>query len=125
MPFVNNLVYDQALLYIDTYANRLDICSSDPSTYTQATSTYSDGYKLSPIITTPTARSPSGRKITVTAISDGIISTPGLSDYAAFYALSDTVNSRLLISGALSASFGVVQGQGFTLDTFDIYLSLT
>jgi hypothetical protein len=125
MPFVADRVYDAALQLIDNEVNRLDICSSDPTTYTQATSTFSDGYKLNPSITVPASRSPSGRKITVAAISDGVISTPGLSDIVGFWALSDTVNSRLLITGSLAATAGVVNGNQFTLAAFDIYLSLT
>jgi hypothetical protein len=39
---------------------------------------------------------------------------------ATHFAITDTVNSRLLATGALTASQGVTSGNSFTLTTFDI-----
>ena len=43
MAYINDLAFDACLSYIDTGANRLDICSTEPTTYAQATSTYTLG----------------------------------------------------------------------------------
>jgi hypothetical protein len=118
MPYLNDRVYDNGLTVLDTEANRLDICSSEPTTYTEATSTYTRGNKTSLSVGAPAARTPNGRKVTVAAITDGAVTSTGS---AAYYALSDTTNSRLLAAGALSGGGQTVtNGNVFTLAAFDI-----
>jgi hypothetical protein len=118
MPYLNDRVYDNGLTVLDTEANRLDICSSEPTTYTEATSTYTRGNKTSLSVGAPAARTPNGRKVTVAAITDGAVTSTGT---AAYYALSDTTNSRLLAAGALSGGGQTVtNGNVFTLAAFDI-----
>jgi len=73
MPFIADRVFDNGLTVLDTEANRLDICSSEPTTYTAATSTASLGNKTSLSIGAPAARSPSGRRVTVAAITAGAV----------------------------------------------------
>lgn len=119
MASLNDRVFDLGLNVLDTEANRLDVCSTEPTTYTQATATYTLGNKTSLSIGSPAAGSPSGRKVTVAAITDGTVSGTGT---AAYWAITDTVNSRLLATGALSASQGVTSGNTFTLAAFDITL---
>ena len=63
MAYLNDRVLDNGLTVLDTEANRLDICSQEPTTYTQAITTYSLGNKLSPSVGAPTDRSPTGRKV--------------------------------------------------------------
>lgn len=116
MPLIADYVFDAALTKLDTEANRLDICSTEPTSYAQATTTYTLGNKLTPTVSAPTDRSPNGRKVTVSAITDGSVTASGT---AGFWALVDTVNSRLLASGSLSATQGVTSGN-FTLTAFDI-----
>ncbi|MDI6770104.1 MAG: hypothetical protein QMD04_10585, partial [Anaerolineales bacterium] len=60
---------------------------------------------------------PSGRKVTVPSISDGAVTATGTATH---YAVVDTANSRLLATGALSASQVVTNGNTFTLTAFDI-----
>lgn len=117
MSFLNDRVLDLGLNVLDTEANRLDICSSEPTTYTQATSTNSLGNKTGFAIGSPAARTPTGRKVTTAAITDGTVSATGTATH---YAITDTVNSRLLATGALSASQAVTSGNVFTLPAFDI-----
>ena len=115
-------VLDAALTVLDTEANRLDICHTLPTTYAQATSTYTVGNKLTPSVGSPAAASPNGRKVTVAQITDGTITatSTGASDDAQFWALTGTVNSRLLAAGSLSAAQMVTSGNTFTLAAFDI-----
>lgn len=115
-------VLDGALAILDTEANRLDICHTKPTTYAQATSTYTVGNKLTPSVGSPAAASPNGRKVTVAQITDGTITatSTGASDDAQYWALTDTVNSRLLADGLLASAQMVTSGNTFTLAAFDI-----
>ena len=115
-------VLDNGLTILDTEANRLDICHTLPTTYAQATSTYTVGNKLTPSVGSPAAASPNGRKVTVAQITDGTVTatSTGASDDAQFWALTDTVNSRLLAAGSLASAQMVTSGNTFTLAAFDI-----
>lgn len=117
MAFINDRVFDNGLTVLDTEANRLDICSQEPTTYTEATSTYTLGNKTSLSVGAPADRSPSGRKVTVAAITDGTVSGTGTASH---WAIVDTSNSRLLATGSLSSSQSVTSGNTFTLGAFDI-----
>lgn len=117
MAFINDRVFDNGLTVLDTEANRLDICSQEPVSYAEATSTYTLGNKTSLSIGSPADRSPSGRKVTVAAITDGTVSGTGTASH---WAITDTVNSRLLATGSLSSSQSVTSGNVFTLGAFDV-----
>ncbi len=117
MAYLNDRVLDLGLNVLDTEANRLDICSAQPTTYAEATTTYTLGNKTALSIGAPAARTPSGRKVTVAAITDGAVTATGT---AAYYAIVDTVALRLLAAAALSASQAVTNGNTFTLGVFDI-----
>ena len=117
MAYLNDRVLDNGLSVLDTEANRLDICSSEPSSYSEATSTYTLGNKAGISIGSPEARSPSGRKVVVAEISGGSVTGTGT---AAYWAITDTANSRLLAAGSLSSSQAVTSGNTFSLATFEI-----
>ena len=117
MVYLNDYCLDLALAYLDTSGNRLDICSTEPTTYTQATVTYTLGNKTALSIGAPTDRSPNGRKVIVAAITDGTVTGTAT---AAFWSIVDTGNSRLIATGSLSATQSVTSGNTFTLDAFDI-----
>ncbi|ESY42045.1 hypothetical protein X747_14805 [Mesorhizobium sp. LNJC384A00] len=116
MSYLNSLVLDSGLAVIVANANRLHICSSEPADYA-ATLTASLGTKNTPTIGALAARTPSGRKVTVSAITNGAVSANG---NASHWALVDTVNSRLLATKALDAVLAVNNGDTFTLPAFDI-----
>jgi len=116
MPTLNDRVFDNGLNVLDTEANRLDICSQEPTTYAAATTTYTLGNKTSLSIGAP-ADGSTGRKVTVAAITDGTVSASGTATH---YAIVDTVNSRLLATGALASPQVVTSGNTFTLAAFDI-----
>ena len=121
MPLFDR-VLDNGLTVLDTEANRLDICHTLPTTYTEATSTYTVGNKTSLSVGSPAAASPNGRTVTVAQITDGSVTatSTGTSDDAQYWAITDTVNSRLLAAGSLSAAQMVTSGNTFTLAAFDI-----
>jgi len=117
MAFIADRVLDLGLNILSTEANRLDICSSEPADFTAATTTASLGNKTSLSVGSPEARTPDGRKVVVAQITDGVIDGTGTATH---YAIVDTVNSRLLATGSLSASQAVTSGNTFTLAAFDI-----
>lgn len=120
MPaFLNDRVLDNGLSVLDTEANRLDICSAQPTTYAEATSTYSLGNKTSLAIGSPQDNGSNGRKVVVPAITDGTITATGTCTH---FAIVDTVNSRLLAAGPVAASQAVTNPGTFTASTFDIYI---
>jgi len=117
MSFLNDYVLDNGLTVLDTEGDRLDICDTEPATYAEATSTYTLGNKTSLDVGAPAARTPSGRKVTVAQINDGAVTGDGT---AAYWAISDVSESRLLAAGALSSGQVVTNGNTFTLSAFDI-----
>ncbi|RWE77328.1 MAG: hypothetical protein EOS63_19740 [Mesorhizobium sp.] len=117
MSFLNSLVLDNGVQYIKDHGNRLYICSSEPGDYA-GTLTAALGAKNTPAISAPGARTPSGRKVTISAITDGAVSATG---DASHWALVDTVNFRLLAAKALDAVLAVTLGDDtWTLPAFDI-----
>lgn len=117
MATLADRVFDNGLTVLDTEANRLDICSTEPTTYTQATTTYTLGNKTSLSIGAPADRTGGGREVTVAAFTDGSVTGTGT---AAYYAIVDTTNSRLLATGSLSSSQSVTSGNTFSISSFKI-----
>lgn len=117
MPLIADRVFDVGLTVLDTEANRLDICSLEPTTYTSATSTHTLGNKTSLSIGAPADRAPNGRMVTVATFSDGSVTGTGTASH---WAITDTVNSRLLATGSLASSQSVTSGNTFSLPAFNI-----
>lgn len=119
MSYLNTRVHDAALQVLTSEVNRLDICSAEPSTYGEASSTYTLGNKANPTVGSPSARTGGGRKVSLSAIEDGSVTATGANN-ATHFALVDTVNSRLLAAGPLGATVSVTGGNTFTLTAFDV-----
>ena len=117
MPRIENPVYDAALQVLIDDGDRLDLCSQEPTNYTEATSTYSLGNQTTITIGTIADGDVSGRKVTVSATSGGTIGTTGTATH---YAISDTTGTQLLAAGELTTSQQVVSGNTFTTEAFDI-----
>ena len=117
MASINDRVLDNGLTVLDTEANRVDITSAESTTYAEATSSQTLGNKTSISISAPADRTGGGRKVTLSAISDGTVTGTGSATH---YAISDTTNSRLLVTGSLTASQSVTSGNTFSLETLDI-----
>lgn len=117
MATLNDRVFDNGLTVLDTEATRIDVTSQEATSYTSATSTHTLGNSTSLSIGSPADRSGGGREVTVGAISDGSITGTGTATH---YAIVDTNNSRLLVTGALSASQSVTSGNTFSLAAFTV-----
>jgi len=117
MATLNDRVLDLGLNVLDQEANRVDICSAEPTTYAAATSTLTLGNENSISISAPAGASPNGRKVTLSAISAASVTATGTATH---FAISDTSNTRLLATGSLSASQAVTSGNTFSLTATDI-----
>lgn len=116
MTFMNDEFYDDLLANLDD-ASHLYLCSQEPSTYAQASSTYALGSKASPSIGAVANASPNGRKRTIAAISDGNVTAGGTATH---WALVDSATSKLLVTNSLSSPKAVANGNVFTLTAIDI-----
>lgn len=116
MAFLANAVFDSGLSYITSNGSRIDITSTEATTYAEATSTLTLGNSTSLSVGSPADRSGGGREVTAAAISDGSITGTGT---AAFYAITDG-SSVLIATGSLTDPQSVTNGNTFTLGTFSI-----
>jgi hypothetical protein len=118
MAYMNDLLYDLLLAGFSTIATRLDICSQEPATYTEATSTYTLGNKTGITYQAPADRTPNGRKIAVDAISGGSVTGTNTATHWAI--TKPTATTALYAAKSLSAPQSVTSGNTFSLATFDI-----
>lgn len=123
MPFINDNILDNGLAALKAAASAIHINNAEPATFTAATSTNSLGSKSfgagSVFPGAIAAGSPSGRKLTSAAVTDGSITTTGTATH---YSIVSAGASRLEWAGALAASQAVTSGNPFTLGAFDVRL---
>jgi hypothetical protein len=123
MAFFNDTHLDNGLAGLKAAADRIYICSSEPATYTAATSTVALGNKnvaarsISPAAIA--AGSPSGRKVTSMVITDGAVTANGTASH---WAIVTSGSSRLDYANSLSATQVVTSGNTFSLTAADIRL---
>lgn len=119
---VSDFVLDNGLQALDALADAIYICSTDPTTFTDATATFALGNKVfgvGNVFGAPAGGLPNGRKVSTVAITDGAVTVSGT---ATKWAVVDSANSRLLVNGSLAGGAALVAGGGFTLPSFDIRL---
>lgn len=118
MPYLPDNSLDALLNYVQDSVESLRICSALPTTYAEATSTYKLGTKTSPTVGEPGDRSPNGREVVVSAISDGAVEADGTASHWAL--VKDSATSELLAAGDLASTQSVTNGNTFTLASFAI-----
>jgi hypothetical protein len=119
---VASRVLDNGLSVLDTEADKVFICSQEPTTYAEASATYALGVKafaVGAVFGAPAAGSPNGRKVSSAAITDGSVTATGTATHVA---VVDSVNSRLLAVTSLLAPQAVTSGNLFTLGSWDVRL---
>lgn len=116
MAFISDTAFDSGLSWLDTNLTRIDICSQEPTTYTEATSTYTLGNKTGLNTGAPTNGDVDGRKVIVPAITDGSVTG---TNTATHWAGTDGA-TLLCATNSLSASQAVTSGNTFTLGAIDI-----
>jgi len=118
MPFIRDAAFDAGLNNIQDVVGALHICSQEPTTYTEAVTTYTLGNKASPTVGEPANGVSNGRRVTVSAITDGSVTGTGTATHWAL--VKTTATTDLLATGALSSSQSVTNGNTFTLTAFDV-----
>lgn len=118
MAFLTDNAFDSGLTYVQTNGTRIDICSSEPTTYAAATTTASLGNKTGITVGAPQDGAVSGRRVVVPAISDGTVTANGTATH---WALTNGSNT-LIATGTLDAGQAVTTGNPFTLDSISITL---
>lgn len=118
---VHNDVLDAMLSYVKNNATRLSVCSSEPTTYAEATSTYKLAMKTisSSDFTGPTDGDVSGRKITVNQAANMDVEASGTAQHVA---LCDSANSKLLYVTTCTPQV-LTAGNTVTCPAWDIEVS--
>ena len=117
MASIGDTVLDTGLDSLDTLADRIDICSQEPTTYTEATSTYTLGNETTIVVSAPQDRAGGGREVVITAITSGSVTGTGTATH---FSMVDVSATDLMVTGALSSSQGVTSGNTFTLTEFTV-----
>ena len=116
MSFLSDAGLDAALaVWAD--ADALYLCTQEPTTFAEASSTYAVGVKTDPSIGAAGDRTGGGRKRTVAAITDGEVTATGTPTH---WALTKSAGSLLRATGAITDGQLVTDGNTFTLDPFDL-----
>lgn len=119
MAFIRDAAFDLALADLDL-TETFYICSQEPTTFAEASSTYALGEKASPTIGAAQNGVSSGRRRTVAAITDGSVTATGTATH---WALTDDSGSILLATGALASSQAVTSGNTFSTSAFDVAIA--
>jgi hypothetical protein len=111
---LNDRVLDNGLSVLDLECNAIYVCHTQPTNYTEATSTFALGSKaigVGSVFGTPADETTIGRKVASVLVDDGGNAASGTP---IAWAAVDTVNSRLLATGPLNG------GVPFTGGVFDL-----
>lgn len=117
---VHDDVIDQLLNYIKNNATRICICSTEPTTYTQAETTYMLAIKTitSSDFTGPANGDTSGRKLTSNQHTNMTISNSGTAAHIAF-----TINGSKLLFVTTCSNQYLTATNYVTIPSWDIEVS--
>lgn len=119
---IGDYALDNGLVGLAAVCDKIFICSSEPATYTDATSTFalgSQNFGAGAVFGSPAAGSPTGRKITSAPIASANVSANGT---VVRWAAVDSANSRLLAEGALSGGQAVNTTEFFSLAAIPLHV---
>jgi hypothetical protein len=125
MPSISDYVLDAALAKFDTEATHIYLCTAEPTTYAAAiganngTTQFGLGNKslAAGDIAAPSDRTAGGRRVVVSALTGGTVTSNGVASH---YAIVDQTNTRLLGTGALAATQTLTSGNTFSTASFEI-----
>lgn len=115
MASLNDGALDAKLNYIKNNGTKLHLCTTEPTTYAEAETTYSIA-EGNVTITGPTNGDVSGRKITVPALSGVTSSGAGNTNFRALTNGTDT----LVWVGAVASPVNIGSGTSVSTTAFDI-----
>jgi hypothetical protein len=119
MAFINDYYTDLALLGIQHDGEIVYVCSREPTTYTEATTTYALGNKSPISISSPLDRLSGGRRAILGAIEEGDVTQNG---QATHFAIVNESNDRLMVTGNLNSPQTVYAGNKFSTNPLDIIM---
>lgn len=112
MAFYADEVLDAALaVFRGAVSPVLHVCGSEPVDYAAAVAA-SLGNKAAPTITAQADRTGGGRKVEVSAFTDGTVTASGTATH---WALVDANDSRLLATVAVPASQALTSGNALSM----------
>ncbi|MGI5900704.1 MAG: hypothetical protein ACOX8S_12470 [Christensenellales bacterium] len=116
---IQNVALDATLNYIKTNGKKVHVCDQMPTTFAQATNTYSLGYTPTISFTGPTSIT-DGRKITVGATNNGTITKAGTTAYAAVVSETELLAVKKLTGSSVQA---LIVGNPLITDAFDLQIT--
>ena len=120
MPYINDDVLDDLSSLASVATRRIDICfTQEPTTYTEATSTYTCGNKTGLTMTAITNAAVDGRQVSTPEIVSGSPGDVTDTQTADWWGLTDAT-ANLHAAGDLTAPQAVTNGNTFTLDIINI-----
>jgi hypothetical protein len=115
--FVTDSALDAGLDYVADNADKIVVCSQEPTTYTQAATTYFlGGVAIDSTDFTKANGDVSGRKITL-AQQTGTVTNTGTASH---WAVIDDTDTELVATGALSASQGLTADNPLQINAVDV-----
>lgn len=122
MPTIANHIFDNGLSALIADADAIHVCSQEPTTFTAATTTFTLGnsttMSFGAIQDNPGAAG--GRQTVLAAITDGSATASGTGTH---FAIVDTVNSRLLVTGNVGSPQAITSGNSFSLAAITVGLA--
>jgi hypothetical protein len=114
---IADLLRDLALDYINDNGTRIDLCSTEPTTRTEAITTYTLGNKTGITYAAIADGDTSGRKLMTNAITGGSITGTGNASY---WAITD--GTDLLATGTITGSpVAVTSGDTWSAAAFKVW----
>ncbi len=101
MPLYSDAAMDVSLQHMLDNIDRMYLCSAEPTTFLEASSTFRLGVKENPTFTGPANGAVDGRTITIVSFTDGVWEVTG---DATHYAFVDEIGGVLLAVEALSTA---------------------
>lgn len=101
---LENNVLDNGLAYLNANAGRVDLCGTEPTSYTEATSTYTlanatagAGF-TAPLFGAPGARAPNGRQVTSAVVAAASVTGTGTANWVAYSKITATTALLAVLS---------------------------
>ena len=101
---IENAILDQSLTYLGTNTLRVDLCGTEPTTYTEATSTYTLANATSgagftaPLIGAPGAKAPNGRQVSTAVVASAAVTGSGTANWVAYTKNTATTALHVVLS---------------------------
>lgn len=115
MPFIADAYFDLAIAGIVSAGTALSLCSQEPTTYAEATTTYELGIDTSVSCGAAANGATNGRR-TIVPSADVVANASGTATHWALHNNSNT----LVATGALASSVAMTNGLTYTTASFSI-----